>query len=495
MGSLKPNILLIMCDQLCASILEAYGGTADTPNISRLADNGVLFESAYCQTPVCSPSRASIITGQYPHRHGLVSNVMRNDYPMVGGPDTEEGVDSRDTTTEGLLHDNGYATVHSGKWHISGTKLDCYENMYTENHEYAAEMREVFDHVGKGPRDRYMEWYGWRIPVTVDPEYKKCVAAFPGHWDRSKRFLDFIFKTGRLDLPLEDTFDYRIASRGVEAIHNAYEPFMLTCSFNMPHDPNVAPSPYYENVDTRRIQADASLPFDPAYRNDMSRDFPAHFGDVYLRENLRIYHGAMKLVEDQIGRLLAALEDRGLIDEPIVIFTSDHGDMACGHGMFWKSTRAFYEEVARVPLIIAAPGHGKGKRYAGSVELVDLMPTVLELCGVDKPGNIDGTSLVPVLLGGASDKAEAVCERLRFGPGNVRYPHIKDDNYDFMLRAGQYKYVIHHNGNEDIRLLLDLENDPKEYNNLYSREGYKEITAEMHELLRKRLAGSGYILQ
>jgi len=96
-----------------------------------------------------------------------------------------------------------------------------------------------------------------------------------------------------------------------------------------------------------------------------------------------------------------------------------------------------------VPLIISAPGYNKGNRYAGAVELVDLMPTVLDLCGLDIPGSIDGTSLVPVLLGGSSGKTVAVCERLRFGLGNVRYPHTKDANYNFMLHAGPYKYVIH----------------------------------------------------
>ncbi|MCL2832270.1 MAG: sulfatase-like hydrolase/transferase [Treponema sp.] len=490
----RPNILLIMCDQLCASVLEAYGGNADTPNINKLAQNGVLFSGAYCQTPICSPSRASIITGLYPHRHGIVSNVMRVDYPIVGGPATEEGIDGRDTTTEGLLNNNGYNTVHWGKWHICGTRLDCYKEMYTENHEYTAEIKETFERVEKGPREKYMEWYGWRIPVTVDPEYARCTADIPFHWDQNRRFIDFIKKAGRLDLPAEDTFDYRTCSRSVETIKNISEPFMLTCSFNMPHDPNAAPSPYYENVNLQNIHADAGLPCDAAYVNDMSRDFSAHFGNVYLRENLRTYYAAIKLIDDQIGRLLSALRERGIAENTAVIFIADHGDMAGGHGMFWKSTRAFYDEVARVPMIISAPGFGKGKHYENPVELVDLMPTILELCGQKIPAGIDGESLVPALEGSRLKKDTAICERLNFDADHKRRPHTNDKNHNFMLRAGDLKYIIHFNEREDIRILYDLKKDPNEYVNVYADPRYSSEAAGIHEMLVKRLAKSGFLL-
>ena len=488
------NVLLILCDQLCASTLEPYGGTADTPNLNRLAKSGVLFESAYCQTPLCSPSRASILTGQYPHRHGLVSNVMRADYPMIGGPETEEGIDRRDTTTEGILHANGWQTVHAGKWHVSGEKLSCYDSMYTENHEYADEMRGVFERVATLPREQYMEWYGWTVPVTVRPEFAESLAKIPANWNLHPRQRDFVTKFGRLDLPVEDTFDHRIASRCVETIRAAKEPFMLTCSFNMPHDPNIAPSPYYEGVDMARIRADASLPCHAAYVNDMSKNFPRHCGDAFLTEFLRIYHAALKLLDDQVGRLLDALEQRSIRDDTAVIFTSDHGDMAGGHGMFWKSTNAFYEEVARVPLIICAPGFKRGARYVKPVELVDLMPTVLDLCGVKTPAGIDGASLAPVLSGGESAKDTALSERLHHTPGNKRHPRTNDANHNFMLRAGKHKYVVHRNGSGDVRLLFDLERDPNEYENLCEQPGHEAAAAEMHALLRKRLLESGYLL-
>jgi arylsulfatase A-like enzyme len=261
----------------------------------------------------------------------------------------------------------------------------------------------------------------------------------------------------------------------------------------MPHDPNVAPSPYYENVDMSRIKADASLPCDAAYLNDISKSVSAHAGNAFLTEFLRIYHAALKLVDDQIGRLLGALEKRGIADNTVIIFTADHGDMAGGHGMFWKSTRAFYEEVARVPLIISAPGYNKNTRYTKLVELVDIMPTILDLCGIKTQTleNIDGVSLVPVLSGGESSKDTALCERLGFGPGNKRYPHTNDKNYNFMLRGGRFKYVVHHNEREHIELLFDLENDPNEYENLICQTEYKGTAGAMREKLRLHLQNSG----
>jgi arylsulfatase A-like enzyme len=342
-----------------------------------------------------------------------------------------------------------------------------------------------------------MEWYGWKIPVVRNQDYSESLANIPERW-MSNQSKELFTKFGRLDLSPEDTFDYRIASKCADAILTAKEPFMLTCSFNMPHDPNVAPSPYYKNVDMSHIKADASLYCDAAYLGDLSKDIPAHAGDAFLTEFLRVYHAGLKLVDDQIGRLFEALEQRGITGSTVVIFTADHGDMAGGHGMFWKSTRAFYEEVARVPLIISAPGHNKNARYSKPVESVDIMPTILGLCGVKTPENTDGANLAPALSGGESGKNTALCERLGFGPGNIRYRHTNDRNYNFMLRAGKFKYIIHHTDNsgnpEDARLLFDLENDPKEYENLCNRPGFEAKTAEMHSLLQKRLSESGYEL-
>ena len=485
----RPNILLIMCDQFCASLLPCYGGTADAPHIERLAARGMVYTSAYCSMPVSSPSRASLITGLYPHRHGIAQNVFRVDYPTLGGPDTEEGIDGRDITTEGLLYDNGYKVYHAGKWHLSGEDLACYPVMYREHQEYGTEMKETFERAISGrARSEWVDWYGWKLPVTMTPAYRAAVET-AGMDDA----VEFFRKMGRLDLPLEDTYDYRTASKCVQVIQESTQPFMATCSFNLPHDPNVVPSPYYEQVDMSRIKADVTLPCDEYYHNEYYRMITQKAGNDFLTEFLRIYHASIKLIDDQVGRLLEALEERGIADNTLIIFTADHGDYAGGHGMVWKTTSSFYEEVARVPLIICAPDANPG-RYEKPVELVDVMPTILEYSGVSVPLHIDGASLLPVLAGGNVPKDVAISERLNWSPDHKRHPHTRDEREHFMVRYEQYKYVFHREGNRMKQLLFDLQNDPHEYTNLFGTKGYEDTGAAMHERLRTRLAETGYEL-
>ena len=490
----RPNILLILCDQLCARVLQIYGGPVPTPNLARLAAAGIRFDAAYCHAPICSPSRASILTGQYPHRHGLVGNVFRIDYPAIGGPPEEEGIDQRDVTTEGILAEQGYDTRYVGKWHDSGTIPSCYQTMYREHAEYAGEMQAYFDTVASGPREGYVDWYGWKLPVRVSDSFRSTTRNIPEKWRLAPRLNDFYAKIGILDMPIEQVYDYRIATKCAEAIRQADRPFMLTCSFNMPHDPNVVPARYYDAVDPAWIQADASKFCDDLYQQDLSRDIPKHAGDAFLREFLHVYYAAILMVDDQIGRILNALDERGDDQETILVFTADHGDMAGGHGMFWKSTNSFYDEIARVPLIIAAPGCSAGGHYDKPVELVDLMPTLLELCGIVPPDGIDGESLVPVLSGQEAEKQVAVCERLRPAPGNRRIRRTGDSDFNFMFRQGRYKYVLHHEKDRQARLLFDLEADPAEDHNLIGEPDAAALASDLHRALQQRLAQSGYHL-
>jgi len=483
-----------MCDQFSASALKMYGGSVETPNLNKIAAAGVVFDAAYCQTPVCSPSRASIITGQYPHKHGLVHNVNRVDYPIIGGPEGEDGINELDVTTESILHAGGYNLAHIGKWHLSGEcDLSYYPNMYREHQEYGVEMQDTFHRVAMRPREEYLDWYGWKLPVTMCEEFKESTRLIPAKYMELDLYRDFYGKMGRLELPIEDNYDYRIGSKCVEFIKGAEKPFMLTCSFNLPHDPNVIPSPYYESVNN--VSANSSLPCDDMYMNDLSKDIPTHAGDAFLKEFIKIYYASIKLVDDQIGRMLSALEKKGALKDTVIIFTADHGDMAGGHGMFWKSTKSFYDEIARVPLVISAPGY-KPARYNKPVELVDIMPTIIDLCGFQPAGmDIDGVSLVPVLQGAESEKDTAISERLYFAPGNKRHAHSNDENAHFMLRYDKYKFILHKEGDGLTPLLFDLSKDPGEFDNLCKNPEHRELVAKLYEKLRLRLAGSGYLLQ
>jgi arylsulfatase A-like enzyme len=300
--------------------------------------------------------------------------------------------------------------------------------------------------------------------------------------------VDFITKIGRLDLPLEDIYDYRLGGKCAEAIKQATNPFMLTCSFNWPHDPNVAPALYYNMVDKSKIKCSASLPCEERFLPELSKEIAALAGDEFLKEFIKIYYANTMMIDDQIGRIIDTLKASGKYDNTIIVFTADHG----GHGMFWKSTSAFYEEVARVPLIISAPGCKKSARYNHPVELVDIMPTVLEMCGYDVPDNIDGASLVPALHGKKTAKDIAFSERLGINREHTRYPHTDDDTYSFMLRHEAFKYIIYKNDKSTEKFLYDLSKDPAEYVNLANNTGYAAQLEQMEKLLKQRLMSTGY---
>lgn len=482
-ASTSPNVLIIMCDQLNASVLSCYGGPVATPHIDRIAAEGVICDSAVCPTPFCSPTRASIITGLYPHTHGIVTNIGRRDYPAMKSPPTQEGIRRRDVTTERLLFEAGYETHHYGKWHLMDEDLPYYTDMYGEHHEYAAEMAEIFAAVRQRDPATWMDWYGWILPVEQSPEFLKAVERLNGRWD-GRGYAPFITKMGRLALPLKRHFDVRVAEKTIEAVTRSKDrPFMITCSFNAPHDPNVVPSPYYEAFDPATIRLPANFSVrERRFETQWSRRVVADLGEPGVREFLRIYYGMVKLIDDQVGRILDSLDRSSRMDNTVIVFTADHGDMAGGHGMVWKSTDAFYDEVARVPLIIRYPRILKPQRCSLAVDLTDLMPTLLALVGHSVPEAAQGQNLVPFLTGAAplsEARPYAFSERIAAHPKHLRkiLPGTKGS---FMVRGQGWKYVRYRNGDE---YLYDLTNDPGETRNVIADRQYANRKAKMRAAL------------
>ena len=310
-SSKRPNILFLLCDQLNPAVLAAYGGPVATPHIDRIASQGVIFRNATCPTPFCSPTRASIVTGLYPHTHGIVHNVMRIDYPTTTAPATEQGIGVDDVTYDRVLNRAGYATHQYGKWHLSGDPLAYYPDQYGEHREYAREMKPLFDSVRGRPREDWMDWYGWALPVRVDRAYRESFAGADPI--RKAGLADFITKFGRLELGQDDIFDFRVANRTIERITRTRDrPFSITCSFNWPHDPNVIHSPFYQAFDPARIELPPTLDQREArFDKDLSRQMVASHTEVRLREFLRIYYGAVKFLDEQVGRILSTLDDAG----------------------------------------------------------------------------------------------------------------------------------------------------------------------------------------
>ena len=485
-ASKRPNVLVILCDQLNASVISPYGGPVRTPNLERIARRGMTFTQVTCPTPFCSPTRASLVTGLYPHAHGIVSNVTGKDYPGAG-PDTsvEEGLTRKDVSTDRLFSEAGYTTHQYGKWHLHGEDLPWLPDQYGEHLEYEREMAEVFSKVRRRPRDEWMDWYGWALPVGVDPRYRQAARGLESM--SNPVFRDFIGKAGRLEIPLEQNFDKRVADKTVERLRSVGDkPFVITCSFNTPHDPNVVPSPYYERFDPDKIELPSNRGSREArFEKELARQMVGGPAETQVRELLRIYYACVSLLDDQVGRVLDALEATGRAGDTIVLFTTDHGDMAGGHGMFWKSTSAFYDEIARVPFLVSFPGRVRsGVKCHSAANLTDVPPTLLDLAGLKVPAAMQGRSLAPCLDGRKTDGGFSFSERVASGARHVRRvaPGAKGS---FMARGEGWKYCRYPDGQE---YLYDLRKDSGELKDL---AGHKQ-TAEMARVLDRWLEQTGW---
>lgn len=477
-----PNILFIMTDQLDPRHLSCHGGPVPTPHIDRLAASGAHFTNAICAHPVCSASRASICLGQELHHHGIVLNVDGK---------RQQGLTPDDPTTEKLLYDAGYQTHHYGKWHLGGAQ-PYYPDTFDFG-PYARSMAEDMAAARKLPDDRWMQFYTAAFPVTSTPELLALRPKLEEEWAKVP-YADFILNLGRLDWPVEKHFDYQFASRAIDRLSRLDgRPFMVTCSMVAPHDPNLVPEPYYSLWDPAKVELPPTWnqPAHP-YDRQWSRRAAYGLGEAGLREFLRVYWGMTKLIDDQVGRLLDALDRTGRADNTIVVFTADHGDMCCGHGMVWKSTDAFFDEVTCVPLMIRHPGRIKPQKIDRQVSLTDLHPTLLSLSGKQAPGIVDGHDLSPLLLGrtdGSELPEYRLCERLQRNPDGSR--DLKTPNAgQFMVRGRDWKY-IRYNKREH---LYHLAEDRYETEDLAQSAEHREVKAKLAGALNEYLDGTPCVL-
>lgn len=442
----RPNILMIMADQLRVDCVGAYGNKAiHTPNLDRIAHEGIRFTSAYTSVPSCTPARTALMTGLSPWGHGMLgmTNMATNPYPVEKG---------------GAMAAAGYYSVVVGKNHYYPiTNPHGYQHMVTDEHcSYWFHNRKPGQAQSYEPRCDYESWFWSQVP-DQDPhltglgwnDQPARPFALPEelhatHWTgtTAERFLDQYDRT---------------------------EPFFLKVSFIRPHSPYDAPERFfkmYEKAPLPEAEVGAwAKRYEPrsSERDDLWHGkLPA----ADIRRSREGYYGNVSFVDEQIGRLLRVLERRNMLDDTMIVFFSDHGDMLGDQNM-WRKTYA-YEQSSHIPLLLrpAASQHlgHTDRTLSNPVEIRDLLPTFLDAAGAPIPASIEGKSLLPLIKGEAKDWREYIDLE-----HNVCYDI---SNHWNALTDGRWKYIFHAFTGEEQ--LFHLEDDPHELNDLASTPAHAQ---------------------
>jgi choline-sulfatase len=425
MAASKPNILFIMADQLAARWLPFYGHPlVKSPNLERLAAEGVVFENAYTTSPLCAPARATIMNGLFPSRTGVYDNAA--EFP------------SAIPTWAHYLRLAGYRTCLSGKMHFVGPdQLHGLEERLTTD-IYPADFGWTPDWRLKQER---IDWWYHNMTSVLQPGIAEITNQL--EFDDEVAFL-----------AIRKIYDY--------ARYSADTPFCLMTSFTHPHDPYAARARFWnvyrdEDIDLPAVPA---MPFDRLDAHSQRLFQVSAIGDYRVGEtDIRAarhgYYASISYVDDLIGQLLDALEATGFLDDTVVVFTSDHGDFLGERGLWYKMS--FLEPSAHIPLVVWAPKFFAPRRVREPVTLADLLPTFVALGSnnhekLARP--IDGRSLIPLLSGNAENlQATAWGEYLAEGVIAPMY----------MVRRGRWKFI---HTPSDPDLLFDIESDPNEIDNL-----------------------------
>ncbi len=446
----QPNLLLIMSDEHGPMFSSAYGHPlVRTPNMDRLAETGATFDAAYCNAPLCVPSRQSFLTGRFVSR--------------CRGWDNATPMPSDTMTWPYLLRSLGYDVALSGKMHLVGPD---------SLHGFSQQL--AYDPHGGGSGD----------PATAGGLGLSTAGRHPIYlWregiPRATQPWPSVQEAGSGTGPMIEADDAIEAAslRYLRDPKRRERPFALCVGFVAPHFPFVVPEPYFSMYYPHNV--------------DMPRDPPGHLDDLppaaqRLRETFGFhgysddevararaaYYGLITYLDDKIGRLLGALDEQGLAENTAVVYTSDHGESLGEHGLWRKMN--FYEQSARVPLQVRWPGAIEGgRRFDVAVSLVDLTATILDMSGLPldrrRFWQPDGDSLLPLMRGeGTTWKDEAFVEHLAHGTDRARA----------MVRRGNWKLSYGHGTPPEVEL-YDLSSDPGEFMNLAGNPEHRETEEEL----------------
>lgn len=447
-ASSKPDVLVILTDQWSPRYLSWDNPQVKTPNLDKIAGEGMIFDACYTPSPVCMPARISLITGLYPHNggHSVWGNALNYYVPPEAAPMFRD------------IRNAGLTTAQVGKLHWTGGA--AWKERFASLNDFYAELG--LDHVvdvsgppesnrGSGPYIKHLRERGLLDAVAKDMH---------------ERYVKGEFRPRASVVNPEDYHDVFVAEEAADFIRQQPQdrPLCLVASFHSPHPPLDAPGRYATLYPPETLNLPANVP--PQYlREGRALDH------AKTREALANYLGKITLVDDCIGKLREAFQARGTWDNVLVVFTADHGEMMGAHGFLTKGR--FYEESARVPLVVRWPGQVQKGRCPAPVQMMDVYPTIVEAVGGELSRGRFARSLLPLASGKkASVRPVAISEIGTTAPLRV------------MARDSRYKWWAE----EDKEFLFDLQTDPLEMDNLAAKPEHQATlqTMRQHMLVHLR---------
>jgi len=487
----KPNILLITSDQQHWNTIGAFQPEISTPNLDRLVREGTTFQRAYCPNPTCTPSRASIITGTYPSQHGAwtLGTKLLEDRPTVGD----------------YLAGAGYRTALVGKAHFQPLKST---EAYPSLEAYPTLQDLDFWRGFHGP------FYGFgHVELARNHTNEAHVGQHYALWMEEKGCANwrdyFLPPTGTMDKsvtyrwPIPEEYHYNtwIAERTnalLEQYQRSDESFLLWASFFDPHPEYLAPEPWDAMYDPDRLTIPSVVPGEHdrnpphfgltqeerpdfshlmetgreihGYRSHHYYEYGTKFRltDDDKKKLVAVYYGMISLMDKYIGRILDKLDELGLAEDTIVVFTTDHGHFFGQHGLQAKGG-FHYEDLIKIPMIVRYPGRVPAGSTSDAIQsLVDLAPTFLSLCGIPVPPAMTGVDQSGVWLGVKSKARDHAIVEFRHEPTTIHQKTYVDE---------RYKITVYYN--QTYGEIFDLQEDPHELHNLWDEPAYASLKTEL----------------
>lgn len=460
----RPNILFIVADDLTSTALGAYGNeVCQTPNIDRLAREGVLFDNAYCQYPVCGASRASFMSGLYPETTGFLGNIKALGSYRTVNPDF-----ANHPSIGGFLRRNGYVSARVSKIYHMGVPGGI----------------EAGEPGGDEPDswDRAYDIWG---PETGSPGAFSSLSPAQKHWGSS--FVKIVVPDELSATQADEVtttqvigiLENRALHRNSTNFLKPGEPLFLAVGLVRPHVPLVAPERHFKPYSSKNVQLpyvpEGDLDDVPEPNRKKANATSYKMTDIQAQGALEAYYACVSYMDEQVGRILDALDRLKMADNTVVVFISDHGWLLGEHGSWQKSN--LFDPSCQVPLIVRAPGFEKnaGRSVKAEAELIDLYPTFAELAGLsDKaPKILQGRSLVPLLEN--PDRVDWSRKASYTVMGSKKAVHSS-------IRSGQYRYSQYAEGEEE---LYDHQTDPEEHTNQARNPEFAPALADLRTLMGK----------